>query len=179
MLALRAEQDDLGVLDRPHAVPGRPVEEVVLLARVDLAVGVRHHELPREHVAPMRRVAGVVLEAFQERRNVSAGAEGEVFASHLAEAGRVAEVACDTCDGAGDIDLGGNLILGYAHDGLLSYWLDEFQSAAAPQRHQRALCSLEHLNQSTSWTRLAAPNAVLTCVLGGAVVAQARTVTPK
>jgi hypothetical protein len=106
----------------------------------------------------MRRVAGVVLEAFQERRNVSAGAEGEVFASHLAEAGRVAEVACDTCDGAGDIDLGGNLILGYAHDGLLSYWLDEFQSAAAPQRHRRALCSLEHLNQSTSWTRLAAPN---------------------
>ena len=46
VLVLRAEQNDLGVFDRPHAVSGRPVEEVVLFADVDLAIGVSHHDFP-------------------------------------------------------------------------------------------------------------------------------------
>ena len=43
MLVLRAVQHDPGVFDRPHAVAGGSVKEVVLLARVDLAVRVHHH----------------------------------------------------------------------------------------------------------------------------------------
>ena len=59
MLTLRAEQNDFGILDRPHTVSGRPIKKVVLLAGVDRAVGVGHHKLPRDHVAPVRRVAGI------------------------------------------------------------------------------------------------------------------------
>ena len=125
---------------------------------VDLAIDVRHHEFAGDHVAPVRRVAGVVLEPLKEGGDVSAGAQGEVFASHLAETGRVTEVGGDTRDGAGNVDLGGNLILRYAHDGLLFHWLDEFQFASAPQSRQSALCSLKHLNQSSSSTPLAMPD---------------------
>jgi len=74
----------------------------------------------------VRRVAGVVLEALQEWRDVGASAEGEVFASHLAEAGRVTEVGGYSRDRAWDVDLGGNLILGYAHIGLLFHWFEVF-----------------------------------------------------
>jgi hypothetical protein len=135
MLALRTEKDELRVLDRAHAVPRRPVKKVAFFASLDFTVDVRHLEFSREHVAPMRSMAGVVLETFQERRNVSTCPQGEILATHLAETSRVTEVCGDTCDGTGDVDLGRNLIFGDTHDrGLRSYWRAQNKSKVATQQ---------------------------------------------
>ena len=88
-----------------------------------VAVGVRDHELAGQHVAPVRRLAGVALEPLQQRLDVGAGAEGEPFPSHLAQAGCIAEVADLAGHGARDVDLGGDLLSRDLHGGLPSRWL--------------------------------------------------------
>src|SRR3954453_3870969 len=72
VLVLGAEQHDLGVLDDAHAVPGRPVEEVLCHTLLCGAVGVGHDQGAGDDVPPVRGLAGVVLEALEQRRDVGA-----------------------------------------------------------------------------------------------------------
>jgi hypothetical protein len=44
MLVLWTEQDNLDIFDYPHTVTRWPVEDIVLSASINLAVGVRDHD---------------------------------------------------------------------------------------------------------------------------------------
>lgn len=60
------------------------MEEIVAVAGLLGAVGVGHDDLPRDHVAPARRLAGVVMEPLQQRCDVGARPEAEVFGAKRA-----------------------------------------------------------------------------------------------
>ena len=61
----RTEHDELGVIDNAHGMAGRPVVEVPSAAGFLCAVGIGDDDLALEHVAPVRCLAQVTVQALQ------------------------------------------------------------------------------------------------------------------
>src|SRR5688500_9702236 len=102
VLALRAEHDDLRVGVDLHVVPRRPVEEVVRLDRLALALRIGGGDLAVQHEAPVRAVAVVAFQALEQRRGIDARRQREVLAADLAEAAGIADVRALAEHRAGD-----------------------------------------------------------------------------
>src|SRR5262245_33028305 len=85
VLDVRAEEDDVGIIDDTQAVSCWPVEEVVRRAGLLSAVDVGDNEFAGEHVAPMRGLAGITLQPLQQWSDAGARREREVFAAQRAE----------------------------------------------------------------------------------------------
>lgn len=116
---LWAEEDDFCIFSDFDGVAGGPVKKVAGGDGFLLAVFVGDGDFAFEEVTPVRRLAEVVLESFEQGRDVGASAEGKVFAGDFTVAGRVAEIEGLTSDGTGDLNRGGNLCFWYVHDGCL------------------------------------------------------------
>ncbi|CDX11917.1 hypothetical protein MPL3356_110233 [Mesorhizobium plurifarium] len=91
VLVLWAEHDNGGILHDAHIVSGRPVKEVVLSHRLLPPLRIRRGDLALEHIAPVRALAAVVVEAFEQRRRVDTLGEREMFGADLIVTGDAAE----------------------------------------------------------------------------------------
>ena len=116
MFDLRAEQNHFGVFARFDCMTGRPVKKVTAGDDFLLAIGVGHGDFPLDQIAPMRRLAEVIFEPLEQRCDVCARTEGEVFSRHLGVTSSVAKAELLAGDCAGDVDLGWNVLFGDFHD---------------------------------------------------------------
>ena len=92
MLDLGAEQNDLRVPSYLHCMAGRPIEDLSAGNGLLPPILVSHGNLPFDQVAPMRRLAKVIFQTLQERRDVGSGAKREILAGNLSIARRLTEV---------------------------------------------------------------------------------------
>ena len=78
VLVLRAEQDELAVPGDPNRVSRWPVEQVPGRDLLLGPVAKGDAQLAVDQVAPVRRLAEVVLEPLQERRDVGPGCHADM-----------------------------------------------------------------------------------------------------
>src|SRR5258708_6893456 len=112
---LRAEEDELRVFQHADAVSRGPVEEVVGGTGLFGPVCVADDHRTRDHVAPMRSLARVALEALQQWSNVGAPPERQVPTGERARPGGIAEADRLARDSAGNVDLDRYLVLRDTH----------------------------------------------------------------
>ena len=116
MFDLWAEQNHFGVFARFDCMTGWPVKKVAARDDFLLAIGVGHGDFPLDQVAPMRRLAEVIFETLEQRGDVCARTEGEVFSRHLGVTSSVAKVELLAGDCAGNVDFGWNVLFGDFHN---------------------------------------------------------------
>src|SRR3546814_5071004 len=100
VFVLGAEKNDFGILAGFHRVARAPVEQVSVADRLLLAIGVGHLKSSLQQVAPVGRLAQVVLQTLEQGRDVGPGSQGKVLAADGAVAGGVAEAGLLSCDRA-------------------------------------------------------------------------------
>src|SRR3546814_5563639 len=89
VFVLGAEKNDFGILAGFHRVARAPVEQVSVADRLLLAIGVGHLKSSLQQVAPVGRLAQVVLQTLEQGRDVGPGSQGKVLAADGAVAGGV------------------------------------------------------------------------------------------
>src|SRR3546814_9673701 len=78
VFVLGAEKNDFGILAGFHRVARAPVEQVPVADRLLLAIGVGHLKSSLQQVAPVGRLAQVVLQTLEQGRDVGPGSQGKV-----------------------------------------------------------------------------------------------------
>jgi len=104
MLILGTKENDLGIFADADGVTRGPVEEVTLGNRFLLSVGVGYDDLALELIAPVGRLAKVVLKALEERGEVGTFGHGKEFPGDRSVAGGVAEAGLLAGDRPGEVD---------------------------------------------------------------------------
>ncbi len=115
VLALRAEHDDFRIRVDAHVVPGRPIEEVVLVDGLLAAGGIGGGDLAAQHEAPVRAVAAVSFQSLEQGGRIDTSGQREVFATDLPITICVAEIHFLANSGTGDLHLYVDFVLGNPH----------------------------------------------------------------
>ena len=85
VLLLRTEQNNFCILIDLYSMAGRPVKKVTAVHGVLRSVAVCDDDLAFDQVSPMRRLAKITFESFEQWSNVGAGGQREVFAREFPE----------------------------------------------------------------------------------------------
>jgi len=115
VLIPRAEENNLRVPHYSDTVPWFPIEQILAIAGLFGAIGERHHDFPRNHVTPMRRLAGVPLKPHEQWCYVSSLSKRKIFALHCTETRCVTEGLGNSSLRPGHIDLRRNLVFRNMH----------------------------------------------------------------
>src|SRR3546814_11983137 len=84
VFVLGAEKNDFGILAGFHRVARAPVEQVSVADRLLLAIGVGHLKSSLQQVAPVGRLAQVVLQTLEPGRDVGADRKSVVEGKSVA-----------------------------------------------------------------------------------------------
>src|SRR3546814_1663358 len=106
-------------------------------------IGVGHLKSSLQQVAPVGRLAQVVLQTLEQGRDVGPGSQGKVLAADGAVAGGVAEAGLLACDRARDIDPHRDVVLLDTH-GQFSLFAPA--EAARSEEHTSELQSLMRIS---------------------------------